>query len=71
MPAYMDRLNEIKQQIFGISSLDDYLNALSAASLIAKEMTEGQPTPEESDLLERICAVLERDPRTVSNEQEE
>ena len=71
MPAFMDRLNEIKQQVFGISNLGDYLNALSAASLIAREMAEGQPTPEECDLLERLCAVLEHDPRTVSDEQEE
>ena len=70
MPDYMARLNKIKQQVFQISNLSDYLNALSDTCIIAKEMSKDTPTPEELDLLKRLSSVLSHRPGTVDEEQE-
>ena len=70
MASYMERLLEIRRKVFEISCFDDYLNVLSDTSILAQEMAQGQPTPEETDLLERLSSVLEHDPRTVSEEEE-
>ena len=70
MAEYMTRLNEIKRKVFQISSLSDYLNALSDTCIVAKEMSEDTPTPEELDLLERLSSVLSHRPGTVDEEQE-